>query len=93
MYRAKALEALEKAGIRWKIVFISPSYAGIVAAVNGGMGITTLPRTMIPRGLQLLKDPRLPSLPDIHVSLLKQADTNVCFQSLEEFLLKKLNTG
>lgn len=93
VYRAKALEALEKAGIRWKIVFISPSYAGIVAAVNAGMGITTLPRTMIPSGLQLLKDPRLPSLPDIHVSLLKQADTNVCFQSLEEFLLKKLNAG
>lgn len=90
VYRARALQALEEAGIRWRIVFISPSYAGIIAAVNAGMGITTLPKTMIPDTLEVIEEHFLPSLPDIHVSLLKQTDKNECLQSLEDFLLKKL---
>ena len=90
VYRASALQALEQAGIKWRIVFISPSYAGIIAAVNAGMGITTLPRTMIPHTLEVIQADFLPSLPDIHVSLLKQTDKNECLQSLEDFLLKKL---
>jgi DNA-binding transcriptional LysR family regulator len=96
VYRASALKALEKAGIRWRIVFTSPSYAGIVAAVNAGMGITTFPRTMIPEKLEVILDHTLsgntlPVLPDIHVSLLKQTDKNECIQSLEDFLLKKMS--
>lgn len=90
VYRSRALEALEKAGVRWRTVFISPSYSGIIAAVNAGMGITTLPKTMIPETLDVIKADFLPSLPDIHVSLLKQTDTNECLQSLEDFLLKRL---
>lgn len=90
VYRASALQALEQAGIRYRIVFISPSYAGIIAAVNAGMGITALPRTMMPEKLELMQDDFLPALPGIHVSLLKQTDKNECLQSLEDFLLKKL---
>jgi DNA-binding transcriptional LysR family regulator len=90
VYRASALQALEQAGIRWRIVFTSTSYAGIIAAVNAGMGISTLPRTMIPDTLEVIQKDFLPELPDIHVSLLKQTDKNECLQSLEDFLLKKL---
>lgn len=91
VYRASALKALDQAGIRWRIVFISHSYSGIIAAVNAGMGITTLPRTMMPETLEVMQDDfLLPPLPDIHVSLLKQTDKNECLQSLEDFLLKKL---
>lgn len=90
VYRASALQSLENAGIRWRTVFISPSYAGIIAAVNAGMGITALPRTMIPDTLQVIQEDFLPLLPDIHVSLLKQTDKDECLQSLEDFLLKKL---
>jgi DNA-binding transcriptional LysR family regulator len=90
VYRASALQALEQAGIKWRIVFTSPSYAGIIAAVNAGMGISTLPRTMIPDTLEVIQGSFLPSLPDIHVSLLKQTDKNECLQSLADFLLKKL---
>lgn len=90
VYRASALQALEKSGIRWRTAFISPSYSGVIAAVNAGMGITALPRTMIPDTLEVIQEEFLPSLPDIHVSLLKQTDKNDCLQSLEDFLLKKL---
>lgn len=90
VYRSIAIESLEKAGIRWRIVFTSPSYAGIIAAVKAGMGITVLPRTMIPNTLEVICEEFLPFLPDIHVSLLKQTDQNECLQSLEDFLIKKL---
>lgn len=93
VYRASALQALEKAGIRWRSAFISPSYAGIIAAVSAGMGITTLPKTMMPDTLEVMQDKFLPKLPDIHVSLLKQTVKNDCLESLEDFLLKKLTNG
>lgn len=90
VYRARALEILEEAGIRWRIVFTSPSYAGTIAAVKAGMGITVFPRTMIPEELDFIREGFLPDLPDIHVSLLKRTDKNACLNTLEEFLLKKL---
>lgn len=90
VYRASALKALENAGIRWRTAFISPSYAGIIAAVNAGIGITVLPQTMKPEKLEIIQENFLPKLPDIHVSLLKQTNKNECLQSLEDFLLKKL---
>lgn len=90
VYRSTAIKSLENAGISWRIVFTSPSYAGIVAAVKAGIGITALPRTMIPDSLEVIREEFLPPLPDIHVSLLKQTDKNDCLQSLEDFLIKKL---
>ncbi len=90
VYRTTAIKALEQAGIPWKIVFTSPSYAGIIAAVKAGIGITTLPRTMIPEALGILREDSLPILSDIHVSLLKESNTNECLQTLEDFLLKKV---
>jgi DNA-binding transcriptional LysR family regulator len=91
VYRERALKTLESMGIRWRIVFTSPSHAGIIAAVKAGMGITILPRTMIPEQLEIIRKPFLPSLPDIHVSLLKQAGKNHCLATLEDFLLKKFS--
>ncbi len=90
VYRSIALQILEEAGIRWRIVFTSPSYAGTIAAVKAGMGVTVFPRTMIPDELDLIREDFLPDLPDIHVSLLKKTDKNQCLNTLEEFLLKKL---
>ena len=51
VYRARALAALGEAWRTWSIVFTSPSLAGVAAAVRAGLGITVLPRTMIPPGL------------------------------------------
>lgn len=92
VYRASALQALDNIGIRWREAFISPSYAGIIAAVKAGIGLTALPRTMMPSTLKVIQSDLLPSLPDIHVSLLKLTEKNKCLQSLEDFLLKKLSS-
>lgn len=93
VYRARALKALNTIDVRSKIVFTSPSHAGIIAAVKAGLGLTLLPKTMIPDSLVILKDKRLPKVEDIHVSLLKTNDKNDVLQSLEDFILQKLSTA
>jgi DNA-binding transcriptional LysR family regulator len=91
VYRARAIAALERASIRWRVVYASPSYAGTIAAVKANMGVTVLPITMIPKGLNRINGSFLPSLPDLHVSLLKQAGPlSPAIATLEEFLLKQL---
>lgn len=90
VYRARALQALENAGRRWRTAFISTSYVGTIAAVKAGMGLTVLPSTMIPDFLSVCDEMKFLSLPDIHVSLLKQTNENPSLNILEEFLLARI---
>lgn len=90
VYRSRAIAVLEQNGIRSRIVYSSPSYAGTIAAVRANMGVTVLPITMIPQKLIRI-DNLLPSLPDIHVSLIRQnSKDSPAIDSLSEFLLQKL---
>ncbi len=93
VYRASAIKALEEAGLPWRVVFSSPSYAGTLAAVKAGLGITVVPRTMVPQELSTISTPHLPLLSDIHVSLLKHQANNPVINSFEEFVLKKIKTS
>lgn len=92
VYRARALHALEEKKQSWRILFSSPSYASTLAAVRAGMGITVLPRTMVPGDLPLLtQNAQLPTLTDTHISLLKHSSTSAAINSLEKFVLEKLH--
>jgi DNA-binding transcriptional LysR family regulator len=90
VYRENAIESLEKAGLKWRLAYSSPSYAGKMAAVKAGLGLTVMQRTMIPDDLERIEHPCLPILNDIHISLLKKDSCNKAIESLEYFLLKKL---
>lgn len=90
VYRARAIKALEDACIKWRLVFSSPSYAGTIAAVKAGLGVTVLPRTMIPKDLCIVNHPMLPPLDDTHICLLKHDLENQALLSFEEFVLAKL---
>jgi DNA-binding transcriptional LysR family regulator len=90
VYRENAIESLEKAGLKWRLAYSSPSYAGKMAAVKAGMGLTVMQRTMIPDYLDRIENLCLPILNDIHISLLKKDSHNKVIESLEYFLLKKL---
>ncbi|MCB1149618.1 MAG: LysR family transcriptional regulator [Chlamydiia bacterium] len=90
VYRARAIHSLEKANKKWRIVFSSHSYAGTVAAVKAGMGVTVLPRNMVPEGLQILQKKGVPNLEDTHISLLKHDDHNLAVNSFETFVIEKL---
>lgn len=90
VYRENAIKSLEKAGLKWRLAYSSPSYAGKMAAVKAGLGLTVIQRTMIPDYLERIENPCLPRLNDIHISLLKKDSRNKVMESLEYFLLKKL---
>lgn len=90
VYRTSAIKALENAGIKWRCVFSSPSYAGTIAAVKAGLGVTVLPRTMIPEQLNALSHSGLPSLDDTHICLLKHTSCSPAVLSFEQFVLAKL---
>ncbi|PJE08225.1 LysR substrate-binding domain-containing protein [Legionella sp.] len=90
VYRENVIQTLEKAGVRWRLVYSSPSYAGRMAAVKAGLGISAIQRTMIPSYLESIENPILPKLNNIHISLLKKEGANKAIESLEYFLLKRL---
>jgi hypothetical protein len=54
------------------------------------MGITVMPRTMIPKELEILEESIMPKLDDTHVSILKHRSDNLAVNSLEGFVLRKL---
>lgn len=67
IFRRTAVEALNQAGIGWRIALVSPSLAGLWAAATAGLGITVrsnfgLPKTLT-AGTTLFGLPELPSIP------------------------------
>ena len=91
VYRARAIHALEKANKKWRIVFSSHSYAGTIAAVKARMGVTVLPRNMIPDDIEVIKTGNaIPDLDDTHISLLKHNDKNLAVNSFEKFVMDRL---
>jgi DNA-binding transcriptional LysR family regulator len=76
VFRRAGIEALDAAGIPWRIAFTSPSLAGLWAAVDAGLGIS--PRTIahVPQWLHVLgKADKLPKLPSIDLSLYDRGHT------------------
>lgn len=91
VYRTRAIKALEATQHPWRITFSSESYAGKIAAVQAGMGVTVLPRNMVPNKLPIIKPgPHVPKLEDTHICLLKHFDNNFVVNNLESFVLDKL---
>lgn len=90
VYRARAIESLEKQHIKWRVVFSSPSYAGTVAAVKAGLGLTVMPRNMINSDLRIVNEPFLPPLDNTHISLLRRDKSNPIINSFEEFIMRRL---
>jgi len=51
LMRSRAIDSLDRAGIAWRIVFVSHSLSGIWAAVRAGLGITVRTRVGMPANL------------------------------------------
>ncbi|KOX47939.1 LysR family transcriptional regulator [Streptomyces purpurogeneiscleroticus] len=70
VYRKRALSALDAAGRDCRIVYTSPSLAGLQAAVQAGLGVTVLPTEMIPADMVSVSARlQLPKLPDTEIVL------------------------
>ncbi|MDN3505758.1 MAG: LysR family transcriptional regulator [Simkaniaceae bacterium] len=90
VYRTLAVDALQQSGKKWQTTFVSPSYVGKIAAVEAGMGITVLPKTLIPKTLKVIDSSILPELPDLHVSLHKGEKGGEALDALANFLKARL---
>lgn len=71
IFRAAATEALDRAGIAWRVVFTSPSLAGLWAAAEAGLGITLRTPLGLPRSVAALDPERngLPRLSAVRLAL------------------------
>ena len=80
VFRSAGIDALDAAGISWRLAFTSPSLAGLWAATGAGLGITLRSTVALPNALTVLK-PRasgLPTLPNVALTLCKtKADSAV----------------
>ncbi len=70
LFRSLAIDALERARMPYRINFISPSLAGIRAAVRAGLGITARSVEMLSSEFRVLVNADgLPAMPDVNFYL------------------------
>jgi DNA-binding transcriptional LysR family regulator len=93
VYRKRAVAALEAQGTSWRAAYTSPSLAGQHAALRAGLGLTVLPRDMIPPDLKVLGEAEgLPHLEDAEIALLKsRTAVPLAADRLAEFILSSLD--
>ena len=92
VYRQRAIETLDNAGIPWKVIYTSQSYAGTIAAVKAGLGLTVLPRNMLPETLIPL-EPQLgwPRLKDTVICLLAKSKKSPATQVMITFIRNRIS--
>jgi DNA-binding transcriptional LysR family regulator len=94
VYRRRAVGALDAAGLPWDIAYTSPSFAGTVAAVRAGLGVTVLPRTMVPEGLAALEGAQgWPALPEVEIALLAAPRASAATAALAAFIGERVPTN
>jgi DNA-binding transcriptional LysR family regulator len=71
VFRDAGVTELDAADVRWRLVFTSPSLAGLWAATEAGLGITLRTAIGVPEPLSILDPARygLPALPRIPLAL------------------------
>ena len=55
IYRRRAIEQLNKAGIDWQIIYTIMDLSGITAAIDEGLGITVLAESTLPKNLKIIE--------------------------------------
>jgi DNA-binding transcriptional LysR family regulator len=71
-WRASAQEALDKAGIRYRIAYLSGTQIGTHAAVLAGLAVTVSALTVLPEGVRAMRpDEGLPKLAEFGIVMLK----------------------
>ncbi len=91
-HRGISLEALDRAGIPWRFVYVSSSTAGLQAAVQGALGIAMVPKSAVIPELRILgAEHGLPPLPDFEIEIFvrEKAPTPSC-RAFVDFMTEEL---
>lgn len=90
LMRSAATDALDAAGMRWRVVATSPSLAGVWAAVKAGLGYSVRTRAGLPADLRVTS--RLPRLPTIGLQFYRSASSaHAPARQLEAMILDSLS--
>lgn len=90
VYRKRATEALDRAHRAWRVAYTCGSLAGSLAAVKAGLGVTVLPKDMVPPGLHVVDGSPLPDLKDTEIALLHVDRLSVPARRLMDHVIKSL---
>ena len=90
VYRRRAIDALDRAHREWRITYTCGSLAGSLAAVKAGLGITVLPKGMVPSDLRVIAGKPLPSLRDTEIALLQTDNLSAAAGRLKEHIVRSL---
>lgn len=91
LFRQAGIEALEAAGIPWRIALTSPSLSGLWAAAAAGLGVGVRTAFGLPPGLAQLEG--LPALPKVSLQIrTSQAPLSPAAERLKEILAETLRT-
>lgn len=94
VYRKRAIAALDAAGRGWRVAYTSTSLAGARSAVKAGLGITVLPREMVPAWLVALPvDGELPMLHDTEIALIEAPGLSDTAHRLAQHIVAALERG
>lgn len=90
VYRTRATQALDKARRSWRVAYTCGSLAGSLAAVKAGLGMTVLPKNMVPADLHIIDGRPLPDLKDTEIALLQADRLSIPAQRLRDHVIKSL---
>lgn len=93
VYRKRAMRALDQCGRRWRVAYTSTSLAGAQAAVRAGLGVTVLPKDMVPADFAVLAGPVMPDLSATEIALMAAASVSVPAAKLAEHIVHSLERG
>jgi DNA-binding transcriptional LysR family regulator len=82
-----AVEALERAGLEWEVVFTGPSSVSVAGAVAAGLGVAAMAERLIPSEVTAWHDPPLPALPEVACGIyLREGEDRGLLEELAEAL-------
>lgn len=91
VYRKRATDSLSRARRPWRVAYSCASLAGQHAAVRAGLGVTVLPKDMVPPGLAAIE--RRSALPDLHdteIALLHARGLSAPANRLHDHIVRSL---
>ncbi len=92
VYRKRMTDGLDSIGRPWRIAYTCGSLAGTHAAVRAGLGVTVLPKEMIPSDLTILNDESLdlPNLEDTETALIEATQLSPAALRLRDYIVREL---
>jgi DNA-binding transcriptional LysR family regulator len=91
VYRKRATAALDKAGQPWRVAYTSTSLAGAQAAVRAGLGVTVLPKEMVPNDFYIIDTAEgAPDLSDTEIALMQASQISGPAERLAQHIMRSL---